>query len=208
VHVIDSKLFNFPTGAPIYLSFDFGRTPVCHIAVITAAGRVIVVEELMGDDMSIDTFFSDMVQPVLRAKYNSSPIEGSWADPAGEAKGQSTEMSPYSVLLSYGVPVTNPGSNKIEPRLEAVRQFLTQLDGMGKPKFQILDTCNYTINALASDYIYEEARGGVVKDKPTKSHDNWVSDLADSIQYLLMGYSSSGMGRERRSLPRRERRFL
>ena len=102
----------------------------------------------------------------------------------------------------------DPGSNKIAPRLEAVKQMLTKLDTQGKPKLQILDSCKLLINAIGSDYIYEMTRGAVVKDVPTKTHVNWASDLADSCEYLCLGYNNSGFGRERRHLPKLNRRFI
>ena len=102
----------------------------------------------------------------------------------------------------------DPGSNKIAPRLEAVKQMLTKLDTQGKPKLQILDSCKLLVNAVGSDYIYEMTRGAVVKDVPTKSHVNWVSDLCDALQYMALGYTSSGLGRERRHLPKLARRFI
>ena len=75
----------------------------------------------------------------------------------------------------------------MEPRLAAVRSFMSSLGTGGKPRLLIRDNCRFLIQALAADYIYENRSGGRTADTPTKSHVGWVSDLSDSLQYLSMG---------------------
>lgn len=187
-------------GQPLYVSFDFGRTPVCLVAVATSGGRVIIIDEVMGEDMSVKTLWIENVEPVLRKHYPQSWVERGWGDPAGQSEAQSVDLSPYDVLQQQGVDIQNPGTNLLPPRLEAVREMLNTLATDGKPMLQITDNCRYTINALNDDYIYEQVRGknDVVKDIPTKTHENWVSDLADAVQYLCLGFRSMYKIKERR----------
>lgn len=203
LHVLDSEKYVLPAGFPLYLGFDFGRTPVCLIATATAAGGLRVIDELMGEGMSIDTLCQDVLLPTLRQKYRNCWIDGAWGDPAGGDEGQNVDLSPYDILLEHGIPIENPGTNKLSPRLEAVKQAFTRLDSMGKPQLQIRDNCKYLLAAVESDYIYELVRGGggVVRDTPTKSHVNWVSDLADALQYLCLGYSGVGRAKKFDDLP-------
>ncbi len=185
-HVI--KQLTLPPGAPLYLAFDFGRTPVCLISTMTAGGRIIVIDEVMGEDMSIDTLVVEHVRPLLRSKYANNIVTGATADPAGLVEAQSVDVSPYDVLLKHGIPVESPGSNKIAPRIEAVKQRLTKLDRAGEPMLQITENCRFLIEGIKYNYIYESVRGrnDVVRDTPTKSHEGWVSDLLDSLGYLSM----------------------
>lgn len=185
-HVIPK--FNVPSGAPLLLSFDFGRTPVCLIATETSGGRLIIIDEVVGEDMSIDTLISEHVKPVLRQRYANNIVTKATADPAGLVEAQSVDVSPYDVLLKHGIPVESPGSNKIQPRLEATKQKLTKLDRTGEPMLQITDNCKLLIEAIKYNYIYESVKGknDVVRDTPTKSHDGWCSDLCDSLGYLCM----------------------
>ena len=185
-HVVPQ--FNVPHGAPLYLSFDFGRTPVCLVATMTAGGKLIIVDEIMGEDMSIDTLVVEHIKPVLRQKYPHNLVVGATGDPAGMVEAQSIDVSPYDILLKHGIPVESPGTNKLQPRLEAVKQYLTKLDRSGQPQLQITDNCKYLIRALKYDYVFESVRGrnDVVKDTPTKSHEGWVSDLADATQYMCL----------------------
>ena len=189
LHIIEE--FKVPVNWPIYLSFDFGRTPVCGVATATPAGRLIIVDIITLEDASVSTLAQDFLLPLLRDKYKTNPIKGAWGDPAGSIGAQSVETSPYEVLLEEGIPIEDPGGgNKLGPRIESVKKALTSLDGAGKPILQVVSTCIDLVHALSSAYIYEKSAGanGVVGDKPTKTHVRWASDLADMVQYLCLGY--------------------
>lgn len=208
-HVIPN--FRLPHGAPLWLSFDFGRTPVCLVATSTAGGRLIVIDEIMGEDMSIDTLMSEHVKPLLRTKYPNNLVMYATADPAGLSEAQSVDVSPFDVLVKHGIPVESPGSNKIQPRLESVKQKLTKLDKSGEPQLQITDNCRYLIEGIKYNYIYESVRGryDMVRDTPTKSHDGWVSDLLDALGYLSMYHNLvSYMGRKSNRSSTKRARFI
>lgn len=205
-HVIPR--FNLPSGAPLLLGFDFGRTPVCLVATETTGGRLIIIDEIMGEDMSIDTLLSEHVKPIIRQRFPNNLVSRATADPAGLVEAQSVDVSPYDVLLKHGIPVESPGSNKIQPRLEATKQKLTKLDRSGEPMLQITDNCKFLIEAIKYNYIYESVRGknDVVRDTPTKSHEGWCSDLCDALGYLCMYHNViSRMNTQRRSSTKRYR---
>ena len=193
LHVITSDKVRVPPGLPLGLSFDFGRTPVCGIYARHPSGRLVMLEEVMGEDMAIETLARSLLLPLLHSKYRGSRIEWATGDPAGETGGQGMEMSPYGVLWELGIPIENPGGgNNIRPRIEAVQRFLTRLDSAGQPMLQIRENCTFAIEAMARSYIYEEASKNhpdIVRDVPTKSHVNWVSDIADQIQYACLYHS-------------------
>lgn len=189
----------------VYLSFDFGRTPVCLFFVATLGGRIIFIDEVMGEDTSIDALFTEKIHPLLAQKYRHMQIAGAWGDPAGATKTQAVELSPYDVLLDHGVPIADPGGgNRMEPRLEGMRQYLQRIDSHGRPMLTISDNCPYLIESLAETYIYERVPGqaGMVRDNPTKSHVNWTSDLADACQYAVLGYNRlAGRAERRKHIP-------
>lgn len=189
LHVVPRESIRIPAGTPIGLSFDFGRTPVCTIYVRHATGRLLIVDELMGEDMAVETLMREKVVPRLKRDWRASKIEWATGDPAGESGGQGLESSPYEVLWEMGVPIENPGTNLVLPRVNAVATMLTRLDSMGFPLLQVTDNCTFIIEGFMRSYIYEQvARGDpdAVRDTPTKSHINWVSDLQDAIQYAAL----------------------
>lgn len=202
IHVVDEKTLDLTGGFPMYVAFDFGRTPCCIIAVQMPSGAIIIIDEIYGEDMAVDTLARTEILPYLRRTYPKAWIEDGWGDPAGEQKTQAVELTPFEVLKDNGIFIQNPDpSNRLEPRIEAVKQYLTRTVEGGKPMLQVSSKCKLLIQALGSDYIYELKRGanGVFMDKPTKSHVNWVSELADCTQYLCLGMSSMLGSRKKRN---------
>lgn len=196
LHQIDERDVDVPPGAPIMMSFDFGRTPVCLVAICTQGGGLVVVDEIVGESMSIDTLYQAKIKPVKKARYDKNKVLHAWGDPAGNDEAQSVDLSPFQVLRAYGIPVEANWNtrNAIGPRLDAVRNRLTKLGTDGKPMLRISSRCKLLLDALASGYIYPEVKGAgdpdVVQDMPTKSHVNWVSDLCDALQYLCIGFDN------------------
>ena len=201
-HVVDESTLDLSGGFPMYLAFDFGRTPCCIVAVQMPSGAIVIIDEMYGEDMAVDTLARTEILPHLRRTYPKAWIEDGWGDPAGEQKTQAVELTPFEVLKDNGIYIKNPDpSNRLEPRIEAVKQYLTRTVEGGRPMLQVSSKCKLLIQALGSDYIYEMKRGanGVFMDKPTKSHVNWVSELADCTQYLCLGMSSMLGSRKKRS---------
>lgn len=194
LHRINSDNILIPPGAPLYLSFDFGRTPVALIAIVTELGRLVVVDEVVGDNMAIATLYEEKLRPILRTRHKDNKVDAAWGDPAGADGGQQLDLSPFDILHAKGIPIAVNWNtrNDLEPRLEAVRRRLRTLGRDGKPLLQISDRCPKLLAAVAEDYVYESVTGhaDVYRDVPTKSHVNWVSDLADALQYLCLGFDS------------------
>lgn len=209
MHVVPEAEFQVPAGVPVGLSFDFGRTPVCGVYVTTGSGRLVMVEEVMGEDISIEGLFLEKIQPILRQRYRTSLIEWATGDPTGADKRDNVDLSPFQVLWNLGVPVEVAGSNRLEPRLEAVKQRLSRNDSSGAPMLSIRSNCAFTIEAMSRSYIYELVRSGhdTVRDKPTKSHVNWVSDLADQLQYACQFNALEITKKSERVLPALPRRW-
>lgn len=188
VHTFDAKAVDTTQLREYYLAFDFGRTPVCIVGYLSPDGSLLVLDEFMGEDMSVDTLYRTEVLPALKQRYPNAVCAGAYGDPAGLVQGQNLDLSMFDVLRNLGVPITAPTrSNKLEPRLQAVRSFMASLGYNGKPRLRIRDNCRFLIQAMAADYIYENRAGGGTQDTPTKTHVGWASDLSDSLQYLTMG---------------------
>lgn len=188
VHTFPAERVNTKELRDYYLAFDFGRTPVCIVGTLLSDGTLMVLDEFMGEDMSVEQLYRSTVRPALKRDYPNGVCVRAYGDPAGMVGGQNINLSPFDVLRKEGVPIVAPTrSNKLEPRLAAVRSFMTSLGTGGKPRLLIRDNCRFLIQALAADYIYENRSGGRTADTPTKSHIGWVSDLSDSLQYLSMG---------------------
>lgn len=216
-HVLAASEFRLPMHASIGLAFDFGRTPVCVVWTEMASGRMVFIDAFAGEDMAVDTLLQDSVLPALRSTYAQNTVEWCTGDPAGSVGAQSVELSPYDVVLNAGLPITPPApTNRLEPRLEAVRQYLRRLDTYGNPMLQVVEAnqdagegrgTGLILDSLGRDYVYEKVNAWTdrVRDTPTKSHVNWVSDVADAVQYAcqLRANSLRTTGTRTRNLPPR-----
>lgn len=189
IHQIKKAKVTGVERSSLFLGFDYGRTPVCLIGVQNAHGGLIIVDEVVGEGMGMSTLYNTLLLPRLQKNYSESVIAAAWGDPAGFTKDNSGESSPVSVLAAHGIEVGHPGTNNIEPRLEVVRRALSTLNSRNQPMLLVADNCKLLLEALYSTYVYEVSKlAGDTKDMPTKSHKKWVSDLADALQYLCLGY--------------------
>lgn len=186
-HVIDADGFRLPATAQIGMSFDFGRRPVCLFWFEDHAGRAIVFDEFMMRDASIDELMTQKVWPAYNDKYNRPFIGWVTGDPAGLAGGQGLGASPYEILKAdpYNLPIEPPLlGNRIDPRLDCMHVLLQNMSRGGVPGFGVMSNCRCLIGSLSNTYIYESKRGSTgVRDIPTKSGDNWCSDVADACTY-------------------------
>jgi hypothetical protein len=191
LHVIkyDEFVSYWSKQGDIFATFDFGRTPVCLLGVRRQSGGIVIFEEICAENSSIDQLFTQYISPILKQKYPRCQFDFATGDPAGADRTQAVETSPFAVLQKYGVPIEFPmGRRKddLAGRIEATRMRIGTLDRNGVPMMQITDNCKRTIDAFASAYVYESVRGGgdVVRDVPTKSHNNFCSDLANAVEYM------------------------
>ena len=197
-HVVKASKIPALGKTPIIIGADFGRTPVVLIGAEAEDGTLVIMDEICGEDVSIETLLDNEVVPLIQRKYKRSPVHDAWGDPAGSVGGQATEASPFSVCRRKNIPMTAPTSNnQLEGRLDAVRWMLTRVGVTGKPKLRVSDNCPLLIAALAETYIYEAAKGvnRANRELPTKSHVDWVSDLADALGYVCLGIRLRGQKR-------------
>lgn len=191
LHRIEATKIPIPNGSPLLMSFDFGRTPVALAGVMSDTGQLIIFKEFAGRNMAVETLFDGYVKPWFATDFSKSRVVGAWGDPAGAVGGQGLELSPFAVLQDRNIPieVSWDTANHLEPRLRSVRKRFQALDKNGKPMLLISSACPILLEALQTGYVYEAIRNGTgeVKDIPTKSHVNWVSDICDALQYMCLG---------------------
>lgn len=195
-HIFKKDSFKIDPFDKIYIGMDTGRTPTALIATTMRYGGIRVLNEILGEDMSADRFCSDLLLPFLRSNYPQNQVEILWADPSGSHGSQNIEKSVYDVIMDHGLNVQIPGSNKLQPRLEAVSKYLRLNDGKGYPKIMVSDQCEYLIDSLSRTYVWIPI--GQFDRVPTKSHKKNCSDLADALQYLCMGYDNLSIANPRK----------
>lgn len=172
---------------PIYIGIDFGLTPAAVFGQIETSGRVVVFDEIVAHDMGAKTFAGE-IKRLINHKYNTSDFDLMiYADPAGEARAQTDETTPFQILAAEGVSAIPAHTNDFTIRREAVASLLTKLDFTGKPAFILTSESKILRKALGGGYKYKRmAVSGSERyqDKPDK---NKYSHVADALQYMCLG---------------------
>ena len=182
---------------PLVLGWDFGLTPACIITQITTQGQFRVLQEIVGDNIALSQFATNVVKPTLNGRYNGMKII-SLIDPAGNERSQADANTCRAVLRAMGFNPSAAYSNAFTARKEAVVQYLTHLV-MGKPAFLIDPSCRTLIRGLGGQYKFKRVQvpgEDRFKDVPDK---NKYSHPADALQYACM-YSGRPFRPERKTL--------
>lgn len=183
IHVSKVPLSPIP-GLPIVIGFDFGLTPAAVITQMSPRGQVLVLDEIIGESMSIRTLYMNAVLPLLNSKYGSYRIEAV-GDPSGVSRSDTDEKSCFEELEDMGLFCEPASTNKFLPRRDAVGFFLERISGAG-PGILYDPSCRMLIKGKRGGYRYERLQvSGETrfKDRPVKDK---YSHPADAEQYACL----------------------
>lgn len=183
-----------PVDSDIILGFDFGLTPACVVTQITSEGVVLVLEEIVCEDFTIDvrSFIKDFVIRALK-KYENKKITG-YGDPSGSFRKDTDASTCINIcnneLDALGIKIFPASSNSIKARIDSVNFFLSKLTN-GNPSFLISKNCPKLREGFLGGYRYKSIRtsnGLVLKEVPEK---NEYSHPHDALQYACLNYISA-----------------
>lgn len=190
-HVAKTDLIPIP-GTMLVIGMDFGRNPAAVITQTDPRGRLVVLDELTESGMGVEQFIQTKLRPLLsQPKYARLPA-GIVGDPSGVARGQIGEESVFGMFKRLGLSAQPAQTNNIEPRLRAVEKWLLQQRD-GGAAFLISPHCLTLIRAMQARYRYARTKGGILQPVPDKGHP-W-SDIADALQYAVLGHSGQVLAR-------------
>ena len=192
-HVTASDLIPIQSeNYTLLIGLDFGRTPAAVIGQRDYRSRLNVLDALYIENIGLENFLSKHLKPLLRQKfpYNKYLVIG---DPAGRAKSQLNEETPFDVLKKAGLQAVPAPTNDITPRIEAVEGLLSQqVEGGALMLFNRESTSpgmKHLIAAMDGGYMYKRKQNGSYDATPDK---NKFSHCADALQYLCLGANMSG----------------
>lgn len=175
-------------GVMLTIGMDFGLFPAAVITQLTPNGQCRVLDEIVSEEASdLEEFTKTRLRPLLSSdKYRRFPLIVI-GDPAGVSRSQLDSRTCFGILRKYGIKAYPAYTNTLQPRLQAVNQYLTRLIS-GKPACQISPECKVVIRALAGHYKFRKLRlsGDRYAEVPDK---NQYSHTADALQYACLGYS-------------------
>ena len=191
-HVKDMRAVINP-AKPVMVGLDFGRTPCAIIGQHDNYGRAIIMKEVVTEGMGLIQMVEEHLKPVLLAPPFAGRRVFIVADPAGRAKSQVSEETPFDVLRDLGFLAYPASSNDLDVRLLAVEKLMRQTI-MGEPALQISRVgCPILVTSLGNKYRYRKRRDGQLDDIPEKLHP-W-SDVCDALQYFCLGTQANLTGR-------------
>jgi hypothetical protein len=176
-------------GEPIVVGLDFGLTPSAIITQATTRGGVNVLKEVVAQDMGIRQFVEYLLAPVLARDFEGSD-KTFIGDPAGNQQAQTDQQTVFKELADMGILCETANTNKLEPRLEAVRYYLGALRD-GKPAFQVHPSCVTLRKGFNGGYKFRRLQ--VVGDErftdiPDK---NKYSHVHDALQYVCLHHKGA-----------------
>lgn len=171
-------------GKTIIIGQDFGRSPCSLICQPDFRGRLLVLEEVLAEDIGLETHVTRSLKPALYADRYAGHLFAAVGDPSGVAKGNFLEEDSFDVLRRLGVPAFPAPTNAIDARLSAVENLLFQQRDGGPAIVIDRSRCPMLVRALNGAYRYERNQAGLTKPLPEKSHP--ASDLADALQYVCL----------------------
>lgn len=178
-------------GLPLFVGFDFGRTPAAAICQFTPRGQFRVLEELLvdptGPSMGIRSFTREVVRPALAARYPGMRVVAT-GDPAGVARDGS-DLSCFDIMDEEGVFAEAASTNDLTPRLDAVEVHMkTMVDG--EPGFLLSPNCEWLRRGFLGGYKF--ARINIAGDERYKEAPakNKFSHIQDALQYASLGINS------------------
>lgn len=180
-------------GLPLYLGWDYGRTPALAICQLTPTGQFRVLEELVvdsdGPGMGIRQFTREVARPHLLANYPDMQWI-SRGDPSGVAKDGS-DHSCFDIQGEEGIPTLPAITNDPTARQDAVRKYMMANVG-DEPGFLVSPKAFVIRKGFLGGYKYRrmqvvgEERYRDVPDKNRYSHPH------DALQYAALATNESG----------------
>lgn len=172
-------------NATIFIGIDFGLTPAALFGQKTAAGRWLIFDELVMEDMGAKNFGKCLHQHILHY-YQDCDLE-IYGDPAGDQRAQTDETTPFQILAAQGVVAWPTYTNDFIIRREALASPMQRMDFAGNPGFLIGPKAIMFRKAMAGGYKYRRmavAGQERFQDKPDKGR---YSHIADAGQYMMVG---------------------
>lgn len=176
---------SFNPHTPLVLGFDFGLTPSCVFLQRTSTGKLVVLDELVSDDMGINTFLDSFVVPKLQDEYGwgRGTVVYAFCDPAGSSRSQTDASTCIDYITARGINVVECATNNLVPRLEGIRYYLTRLDSNSEPMFLLSQKCEVLHRGFQGSYFYKKKNGA--KGFLLVPAKNDYSHVQDALQYAV-----------------------
>ncbi|GGH36234.1 hypothetical protein SAMN05444007_108239 [Cribrihabitans marinus] len=199
VHVSDTPLAPI-AGLPLLIGLDQGFKGAAVIAQCAGFYRWRILGELhFPEERLMAQVFGQRLADLIEDRWPGIRIESGYGDMAGEhgASQAADENATWNLMVGRAGEFTvRPqviGTNRIQPRLEAVRAALEAPMEAGEPGLLIDPSCRFLIRGFEARYVWKDDTDahGDKRKIPDKSFTE--ANVHDALQYLLLsGHSGDG----------------
>lgn len=183
-HCVDDTIL-IP-GYPLLIGQDFGRNPWSLIAQMDHMGRLVVHQEVRGENVGLEKHVNQNLKPILYSNRFMGFRVAAVGDPSGVAKGSIGEESCIEAMQRFGVPCFPAPTNDIEPRLRAVEALLARQTNGGPTLVISRRGCPHLCRAMSGGYRFLKMKTGALKTVPDKNDKEGYSHVSDDLQYLAL----------------------
>jgi hypothetical protein len=185
-------------GFPILVGMDFALNPAASLCQYLPTGKFNVIHELIGSDMGLRRFISEMLKPYIMSTLSGYELI-IIGDPAGIRRNDTDERSCFDELRAAGFPATPAPTNAFLARYNAVDSLLTKLIE-GKAAFQLSPACKVLHKGFLGEYKLKKFKmlDDQYSEVPVK---NMYSHIHDALEYAcLMADNSAIITRTRQHM--------
>lgn len=184
------KPLNPLQGVQLDIGLDFGLTPAAVITQTDTRGRLLVLDELCGEDMAIRQFLEDILIPQLVKVYpafwaKKDTMIMCFGDPAGAQRAQTDEKSCFDEVKLARLKIRPGRSNAWIPRRSAVAWYLSKLSG-GQPAFLLDPCCTMLRKGFNGGYKYRRIQVVGEERYTEEPMKNAYSHPHDALQYVAL----------------------
>lgn len=213
VHVSDEPLELIP-DLPLLIGLDQGFKGAAVIAQCAGFFRWRILGELhFPQERLMATVFGQRLADLIGERWPNARVECGYGDMAGEhgASQAADENMTWNLLVGrtagFHVRPQVIGTNRLQPRLEAIRAALEAPLEAGAPGLLIDPSCRYLRRGFSARYVWRDEvdRSGDKRKIPDKSFTE--ANVMDGLQYLLLsGHLADGTSPYAHRDPVRDRR--
>jgi len=193
IHISDGPLAYNPQ-MPLLIGLDQGFKGAAVIAQLVGFYRWRILAELhFPEERLFAHTFGQRLADRIEERFPGARIEAGWGDMAGEhgASQAADENATWNLMVSRAAGFTiRPqviGTNRIQPRLEAVRAGLEAPLEAGEPGLIIDgDACPFLKRGFQARYVWTDEinANGDKRKVPNKKFTE--ANVMDALQYLML----------------------
>lgn len=200
IHVSDGPI-PYDPSLPLRIGLDQGFKGAAVIAQLHGFFRWRILAELhFPQERLMAHVFGQRLADLIEERFSGARIEAGWGDMAGEhgASQAADENASWNLMVGraagFHIRPQRIGTNRIQPRLEAVRAALEAQVEAGEPGILIDPGCTFLKRGFAARYVWDDeiTSTGDKRKVPNKKYTE--ANVMDALQYLLLSeHRADGM---------------